>query len=174
MIRYRKLGYVELNVSNLERSRKFYEDIVGLEFVGERSDGAVMFRCDDEDPRSVVLHQKQPAGFKSVGWMLEDESQFELLHRRLSDANVLYEELGPSQCDLRQATRVTRAVEPYSRATLEFFTSAGLRPSRPFATTHTKIQHLGHVVWSVPQEAESIGFFRDVLNFRESDCAFQG
>src|SRR5581483_6639588 len=81
MIRYRKLGYVELNVSDLEKSRKFYEEIVGLEFVGTRSDGAVMFRCDDEDSRSVILHQKQPAGFKSVGWMLEDGSQFELLHR---------------------------------------------------------------------------------------------
>src|ERR1700741_2708205 len=97
MIRYRKLGYVELNVSDLKKSRRFYEDIVGLEFVGERSDGAVMFRCDDEDPRSVVLHQKQTPGFKSVGWQLEDESQFELLHRRLRDADVPYEELGGSQ-----------------------------------------------------------------------------
>ena len=43
MIRYKKLGYVELNVSDLEKSRKFYVDVVGLEFVGERSDGAVMF-----------------------------------------------------------------------------------------------------------------------------------
>jgi len=34
MIRYKKLGYVELNVSDLDRSRKFYQDIVGLEFVG--------------------------------------------------------------------------------------------------------------------------------------------
>jgi 2,3-dihydroxy-p-cumate/2,3-dihydroxybenzoate 3,4-dioxygenase len=169
MIRYRKLGYVELNVSNLETSRNFYEDVVGLEYVGKRSDGAVMFRCDDEDPRSVILHQKQPAGFKSVGWQLEDEAQFELLHRRLRDAGVPYEELGSSQCDLRQATRVTRTTEPHCHAALEFFTATGPRPAKPFATTHTKIQRLGHVVWSVPQEAESIAFFRDVLNFRESD-----
>jgi 2,3-dihydroxy-p-cumate/2,3-dihydroxybenzoate 3,4-dioxygenase len=128
-----------------------------------------MFRCDDEDSRSVILHQKQPAGFKSIGWMLEDGSQFELLHRRLREANVPFEELGPSQCDLRQATRVTRTLEPHSRAALEFFTTDGPRPGKPFATTHTKIQRLGHVVWSVPQEDESIAFFRDVLNFRESD-----
>jgi 2,3-dihydroxy-p-cumate/2,3-dihydroxybenzoate 3,4-dioxygenase len=49
------------------------------------------------------------------------------------------------------------------------FTTDAPRPDKPFATTHTKIQRLGHVVWSVPQEAESIAFFRDVLNFRESD-----
>jgi 2,3-dihydroxy-p-cumate/2,3-dihydroxybenzoate 3,4-dioxygenase len=101
--------------------------------------------------------------------MLEDGSQFELLHRRLREANVPYEELGPAQCDLRQAKRVTRTMEPHSRAALEFFTADGPRPGKSFATTHTKIQRLGHVVWSVPQEAESIAFFRDVLNFRESD-----
>jgi 2,3-dihydroxy-p-cumate/2,3-dihydroxybenzoate 3,4-dioxygenase len=156
MIRYKKLGYVELNVSDLEKSRKFYEEIVGLEFVGKRSDGAVMFRCDDEDSRSVILHQKQPAGFKSIGWMLEDGSQFELLHRRLCEANVPYEELGPSQCDLRQATRVTRTLDPHSRAALEFFTVDGPRPGKPFATTHTKIQRLGHVVWSVPQDPTAL------------------
>ncbi|QPF92969.1 VOC family protein [Bradyrhizobium commune] len=169
MIRYKKLGYVELNVSNLDRSRRFYEDVVGLEFVGERSDGAVLFRCDDEDPRSVVLHQQQPAGFKSVGWQLEDEAQFELLHRRLRDARVPYEELGSAQCELRQAIRVTRTTEPHSHAALEFFTADGPRPDKPFAVTHTKIQRLGHVVWSVPHEVESIAFFREVLNFRESD-----
>jgi len=38
MIRYKKLGYVELNVSDLEKSRKFYEDIVGLElWVSDRT-----------------------------------------------------------------------------------------------------------------------------------------
>src|ERR1700738_24067 len=131
MIRYRKLGYVELNVSDLEKSRKFYEEIVGLELVGKRSDGAVMFRCDDEDSRSVVLHQKQPAGFKSVGWMLEGRSQFELVHRRLLDGNVPSGALAPAQCDLRQATRVTRTMEPHSRAALEFFTADGPRPGKP-------------------------------------------
>ena len=35
MIRYRKLGYVELMVTDLERSAAFYRDIVGLEPAGE-------------------------------------------------------------------------------------------------------------------------------------------
>src|ERR1700746_3066663 len=128
-----------------------------------------MFRCDDEDSRSVILHQKQPAGFKSVGWQLENGSHLELLPHRRREGNVPYEELGPSQCDLRQATRVTRTMEPHSRAALEFFTADGPRPGKPLATTHTKIQRLGHGVWAVPQEAASIAFFRVVLNSRESD-----
>jgi catechol-2,3-dioxygenase len=31
MIRYKKLGYVALNVTDIGRSSKFYEQIVGLE-----------------------------------------------------------------------------------------------------------------------------------------------
>ena len=170
MIRYKKLGYVELNVSDLDRSQKFYQDIVGLEFVGRRADGAIVFRCDDEEQRSVVLHQKMQVGFKSVGWMLEDEGQFENVHRRLRDANVAFEQLRAGECELHEAAHITRATEPYSHATLEFFTPAKVqRPSRPFAVTHSKIQRLGHVVWATPRKSESVNFFRDVLNFRESD-----
>src|SRR5258708_8312560 len=105
MIRYKKLGYVELNVSDIEKSRKFYEDIVGLEFVGKRSDGAVMFRCDDEDSRSVILHQKQPAGFKSVGWQLENGSQLALPHHPPREVTVPSERHAPEQRRLRPAAR---------------------------------------------------------------------
>ena len=85
MIRYKKLGYVELNVSDLATSEKFYRDIVGLEYVGKGDGDSALFRCDS-DHHSVVLHQKKPAGFRCVGWMLGDESQFANLHRRLRTA----------------------------------------------------------------------------------------
>ena len=98
MIRYRKLGYVELNVGDLDRSEKFYRDIVGLQHVGKRKDGAVLFRCD-EDHHSVVLNKKDGGGLKSVGWMLESEGEFESLHRRLKDAGVPFERLSPGECE---------------------------------------------------------------------------
>jgi catechol-2,3-dioxygenase len=34
MIRYRKLGYVALNVSDVERARTWYESMIGLQFNG--------------------------------------------------------------------------------------------------------------------------------------------
>jgi len=111
-----------------------------------------------------------PAGFKSVGWMLEDEGQFENLHKRLHDADVAFEELSAFECELHEAARITRAMELYSHATLEFFTPAKVQtPATSFAFTHTKIRRLGHIMWATPQQNESIAFFRDVLNFRQSD-----
>lgn len=172
MIRYRKLGYVGLNVSDLARSRRFYEEMVGLQPVDADARRARL-RCDS-DPYSVVLHEHGTPGHRASGFMLEDESQFENLHRRLRDAGTPWQELGSAECDDKQLARATRITEPFTRATLEFYVlPAGTAP-QAYAPTHTKIQRLGHVVFSTPQRPESVAFLRDVLNFRESDSIGEG
>lgn len=168
MIRYRKLGYVELNVSDLARSRQFYEQIVGLQWVGTRKDGAELFRCD-HDPYSVVLHQQASAGYRCSGWMLEDKGQFDMLHQRLREHGVPYEELSAAECETKQVERATRMVEPNSQATLEFYLPRHSESAFSFEMSHTRIQRLGHVVFSTPHNKESDAFFRDVLDFHESD-----
>jgi 2,3-dihydroxy-p-cumate/2,3-dihydroxybenzoate 3,4-dioxygenase len=168
MIRYRKLGYVELNVSDLDRSETFYRDIVGLQHVGKRADGAVLFRCD-EDHHSVVLNRKDGGGLKSVGWMLESAGEFENLHRRLKDAGVPFERVSPGECDTRHIGPATRIVEPNTQATFEFYVPAKDDVAASFVPRHAKILQLGHVVFGTPQAKEARAFLRDVLNFRESD-----
>lgn len=168
MTRYRKLGYVELNVSDLPRSRAFYEEMVGLQFVDE-GPGFVRFRCDS-DPYSVVLHQAAVPGYKCAGLMLEDERQFDVLHECLRAAKVAFEELPADVCARKWAKRITRMVEPYSGATLEFYVLTPDAPRPAFQPTHTKIQRLGHIVFTTPQATESTRFFLDVLNFRVSDA----
>ncbi len=166
MIRYRKLGFVELNVSDLDRSEKFYSDIVGLQQVGKRRDGAVLFRCD-KDHHSVVLNRKDGGGLKSVGWMLESAGEFENLHRRLKDAGVPFERVSPGECDTRHIGLATRIVEPNTQATFEFYVPAKDDVTASFVPRHTKILQLGHVVFGTPQAKEARAFLRDVLNFRE-------
>ena len=43
------------------------------------------------------------------------------------------------------------------------------RRAEPFAASVARIQRLGHVVWTTPRHREAIAFFRDVLNFAQSD-----
>ena len=168
MTRYRKLGYVELNVENVERSETFYRDVVGLQHVGQRQDGSVLLRCDT-DVYSVVLRERTPAGLKCAGLMLEDASQFERLHGQLRANGVAYEELSASECKLRQIGRATRVTEPNTRATLEFYVRADDASDPTFQPSHTMIQRLGHIVLGTPRSGEAVAFFRDVLNFRVSD-----
>jgi 2,3-dihydroxy-p-cumate/2,3-dihydroxybenzoate 3,4-dioxygenase len=168
MTRYRKLGYVELNVENIARSEAFYRDIVGLQHVGQRSDGSVLLRCDT-DLYSIVLHEKASAGLKCAGLMLEDASQFEPLHGQLQAHGIAYQELSACDCKLRQIGRATRITEPNTQATLEFYVPADEALDQTFQPSHTKIQRLGHIVLGTPRSSGAVAFFRDVLNFRVSD-----
>jgi 2,3-dihydroxy-p-cumate/2,3-dihydroxybenzoate 3,4-dioxygenase len=168
MIRYRKLGYVELTVTDLERSSAFYRDVVGLEPAGEGPDGERRFRCS-EDPYSVVLHRSDQPGYKRAGWMLEDGRQFEQLHLRLREAGVAFENVGAVECKGRGIARATRIVEPNIGATLEFYLLPDDVRPRPFVPTLARIQRLGHVVWQTPHDDKANAFFREVLNFAKSD-----
>src|SRR5450755_1232632 len=144
MIHYRKLGYVELMVTDLERSAAFYRDIVGLEPAGEGPEGERRFRCS-EDPYAVVLHQARQPGFRRGGWMLEAERQFESLQAALRSAGVAFEALSDAECKGRGLARATRTVEPNLGATLEFYLPAAAARPKPFVPTLAKIQRLGHV-----------------------------
>ncbi len=73
-------GLIQLRVTNLDESVKFYKDIMGLEEVGRTSDGRVMLKCYDEfDHHSVVLKQADQSGFDSVAFKVESPEVLEEL-----------------------------------------------------------------------------------------------
>jgi len=166
-VRYKRLGYVELNVSDLQRSRDFYEGIVGLQFVGEGPLGELRFRCS-QDPYGFVLHQGDKPGHKRTGWMLEDNLQFGALITRLDKAGVSVEHLSEVECTQRGFDQAIRAVDPNVGALMEYYTLRDTSPQE-FITTHTKIQRLGHVVFGTPKFHETLEFYQNVLNFEPSD-----
>ena len=52
--RYKKLGYVALNVTDMERSVAFYRDMVGLQLNEQVEQGPAFFSCS-ADHHNVVL-----------------------------------------------------------------------------------------------------------------------
>jgi len=168
MVRYSKLGYVELNVSNLERSKSFYDELLGLEFAGMGSQGEARFRCS-EDPYAVVLHQSDAPGFKRVGWMLESADQFKNLFERLNQANVPYEMLSEQECEERMLGQACRIVEPFTGAIFEFYVLPSDWTPKPWAASLARIQRLGHIAFWTPDKDESTRFLNEVLNFKYSD-----
>jgi 2,3-dihydroxy-p-cumate/2,3-dihydroxybenzoate 3,4-dioxygenase len=168
MIRYKKLGYVELIVTDLARSRDFYENIVGLQFVGTGAHGELRFRCGD-DPYSVVLHQGPAAGYKRTGWMLESVDQFDALKAKLRRHDVPSEVLSGGERQERGFLEAIRIVEPNTRAVIEFYVNEQPDAHYFFSPTVAKIMQLGHVVYATPKYEETVEFYKTVLNFAESD-----
>ena len=86
MIRYRGLGHVALNVTDPERSRRFYEEVVGLQFESTGPDGEVVLRAGGE--QQVLLYRGAKAGLKRLGWHMGDEAQLDRLAPTLERSGV--------------------------------------------------------------------------------------
>ncbi len=114
-LRYRKLGYVALNVSDLERSVPFYADVVGLNFVEQVGNEVVFFRCS-EDHHNVALYRSASPGLKRVGFELEDDEMLERAAALFTDLG-----LGPEEVAARRVRDAAPGPHhPHPRA--------GLRP----------------------------------------------
>ncbi len=166
MPRYRKLGYVALNVADLARSRAFYENLLGLEPSGEGKDGASFFRCGFEH-HAIALYQGAAPGLKRVGFELEDGS-FDDAAREFEAHGLEVAHVARENCAALHIDRAIRIVEPFTGATFEFY-GAMRELSAPFRARLASIQRIGHVVLKVPDFAAACDFYTRVLGFRVSD-----
>lgn len=164
-IRYVRLGYVALNVADLDRSAAFYEEVVGLERVAAPA-GTVLFRCSDRH-HDIALYEGQP-GLKRFGWEMESAAALAAVRASLEAAGVATRDAPAADLAALGLTAAIRAVEPTTGATFEFFLAAPTTPTA-YEPTHTRIERLGHLVLASPTPADTERFMTDVLNFRVSD-----
>jgi 2,3-dihydroxy-p-cumate/2,3-dihydroxybenzoate 3,4-dioxygenase len=165
-IRYRKLGYVALNVSDVARSAPFYRDTVGLDLVEEAADVAFL-RCG-EDHHDVALYRSATPGLKRIGWEVEDDDALERAVALFTDAGLGPEEVSDEECGRLRQGRTVRVREPASGLCMEFYNAMTILPA-PYAPPHAKIARLGHIViWSADYPA-TLRFATETLNFKVSD-----
>jgi 2,3-dihydroxy-p-cumate/2,3-dihydroxybenzoate 3,4-dioxygenase len=169
MIRYKKLSRVDLWVTDLERSREFYERVVGLELVSAPDENTSSFRCSD-DHVSLRLLRGRVAGLKAAAWELEDSDQFPALLDALTNSGTLYSAISEEECRQFGISRGYRATEPTTGATLEFFTGSRIEIPSAYKPSIAKIQRLGHVVYASAAYEDTVRFFHETLNFLPSDA----
>jgi 2,3-dihydroxy-p-cumate/2,3-dihydroxybenzoate 3,4-dioxygenase len=166
-LRYRKLGYVALNVSDLGRSVPFYRDIVGLDQVATDERGVAFFRCS-QDHHNVALYASPSPGLKRIGWELEDEAALERAVALFADAGLGPEEVPFTECAILNQGRTIRIREPASGLCMEYYSAMTILPS-PYVPRHTKIARLGHIVIWTADYSSTLRFTTQTLNFRVSD-----
>jgi 2,3-dihydroxy-p-cumate/2,3-dihydroxybenzoate 3,4-dioxygenase len=165
--RYRRLGYVALNVTDLPRASAFYEDIVGLTRAGPASEGGELLRCTGRH-HDVLLHPGSNPGLRRVGWEMESAEDV----RR---ARVHFEALGwrlrsvpEDACESLGIRDAFRVAEPITGVTFEYYHGM-CASSAPFVPKHTKIERLGHIVVGTDRFDDAERHFVEQLNFRTSD-----
>ena len=167
--RYRKPGYVALNVTDINRTADFVHDIVGLEPSGEGANGERFFRCG-ADRHCVVLSQAEQAGFKRAGWDLESHDEVERAFGHFSDLGYQPEWLAEEQ---RAALNLSlspvfRVREPITGATFEYYSGMD-QTIVPFPARLAKIQRLGHFVLNTPDVLAGAAHFEKNFGFVVSD-----
>jgi 2,3-dihydroxy-p-cumate/2,3-dihydroxybenzoate 3,4-dioxygenase len=164
--RYRRLGYVALNVSDVERSAQFYRDFVGLAPAGEALGGERLFRCSARH-HDVVLHAGKP-GLRRIGWQMESGRDVESVRAHVERLGIRSVDVASDEQRALGISGAFRFTEPNTGATLEYF-HAFAEAATPFQPSHTKIARLGHVVLHAANHKQTERFFIDELNFRASD-----
>lgn len=166
-IRYKRLGYIALNVSDLARSRAFLTDIAGLDEVGPGTNGEILFRCSPNH-HDIILHQDADPGLRRVGWEMESSDALEILARRLKDEGLALHLVDAATLDAQDQEAAYRFRDPFTGSTIEIY-AARHGEDFDFRQSLAKIQRLGHFVVTVPDADAAVRFYTEVMNFRISD-----
>lgn len=170
MIRYKKLGYVALNVTDVERTAEFYRDQVGLDLVSATAAEPALLSCN-RDNHNVALYRSREPGFKRVAFEMEDSAQLERAVERLNQAGCRPVEVPKSECATLRLGRAFRFRDA-DGIQIELYSGEFFRPAA-FTPHPIKLLRLSHVVLRVPKLEESVKFYTDVMNFQISDYRYK-
>ena len=165
-MRYRKLGYVALNVTDLDRSAAFYGGLLGLEPMGEVG-AARAFRCS-ANHHDVLLYPADKPGLKRIAWEMESDDTLAAAQRHFAEAGFAPVPVGVEECEHLHQGSGFRVTEPSTGATFEYYETQD-RPADPYAPTVARIQRLGHVVLNVERFERTLASLTGTFGFAVSD-----
>jgi len=164
--RYRRLGYVALNASDLERSTAFYRDLVGLA-VSEATPQWTALRCS-RDHHSVLLYRSAQPGLKRIAFELESAADLEAAYGHLQALGYAVETVGAEELKALRMVAALRFRLPGSGLCLEYFVQL-MQMAQPYAPAVAKIERLGHVVVNLSGFDAALATLTQQLGFRVSD-----
>lgn len=95
--RPKHLGHVNLYVRNAERSKQWYQDVLGLHVYDFRLGWAAFMSADPEKSHEVALmqvgddaplQQKGQVGLNHLAWMMESLDDLKDMYRRMKEKGV--------------------------------------------------------------------------------------
>jgi 2,3-dihydroxy-p-cumate/2,3-dihydroxybenzoate 3,4-dioxygenase len=165
--RYRKLGYIALGVTDLERSIGFYRDLVGLDLAEVIPGQMAFLRCDG-DHHNIVLYPAQTPGVRRFCFQMESAADLAQAEAELAALAVEVSEVTEEERKALHQGRTVRFRVPGSNLPIELYSDIRKMPT-PYAPTVADIEGLGHIVVQVKQWQQTIDWMLGHANFRLSD-----
>lgn len=164
--RYRKLGYVALTVTDLDRSVAFYRDVVGLDVMA-RDNGAAFLRCGPEH-HDIILYEAAEPGVKRIGWELESDDDLDRAWSDFAALGLEPVEVGNDELAALGQGRSIRVREPNTKCTFEYYSTIQTT-TRAFEKRIVDIDGLGHILLGVTDVKPAAEGLVGDFNFRVSD-----
>ena len=164
--RYKRLGYVALNVTDVQKSTAFYRDLVGLA-VTESSDRVAALRCS-RDHHNLLLHRSDAPGLKRIGFELESRHDIDTAREYVAGLGLAIEAVTADELNALKTVAAFRFRLPGSGLCLEFFVQM-MHLADAYQPTVAKIERLGHVVLNVADFDGALQWLTGRLGFVISD-----
>jgi 2,3-dihydroxybiphenyl 1,2-dioxygenase len=167
-----QLGYVGLEVADLDRWESLGRDVLGLAPRPRASDGTLYFRMDQRYQRLVVKRGPRE-GLAFAGFEVPDAAALEAVAKRLAQAGVAWREASAADKAERRVQGLVQFTDPGGFAIDIYYGAENdaepFRPGRAMAGFKTGAQGLGHIVVVSERPEDQLALYRDVLGFRLSD-----
>ncbi|MFW2828766.1 VOC family protein [Sphingomonas sp. ID0503] len=165
-IRYKRLAYIALDVTDVAASADFYGRLVGLETISSNADEARL-RCSGKT-LDLMLRKGPTPGLRRVSFELTDTQQFATARERIAAAGLSVKDVPADEAASIGFEKGLRCAAPGSGLEVELIT--GLQEEGAFEPTVAKIARLGHVVMNVGDFPAVLKFWTETLNFAISDA----
>lgn len=169
--RYRRLGYVLMNVSDIERSSSFVQHVFGLDLVKEDAGGRRYFRGSAHHHDVIMTQASEPALVRTA-WELETMADLDAAFAYFEAEGMASSWIGEDECRELEIERGFRTIDPIMGLMWEYFVDMTVIPS-PRRNMLTSFQGGMHVGISPENGAAVNDFLTDKMGFLMSDY-FQG
>jgi 2,3-dihydroxy-p-cumate/2,3-dihydroxybenzoate 3,4-dioxygenase len=165
--RYRQLGYLALNVTDIEKSSEFATEVFGMDAAGEGDNGARFFRVGAQHHDIMLIPSDKP-GFVRSGWELETEDDLDKAMDHYRDIGLAPQLVAQEEADMLGLERAFRIVEPKLNTTWEYYARMSYTTA-PRKNTLTSFQGGKHYGLVVPDCKELTQYMTENMGFLVSD-----
>lgn len=169
-LRYKRIGYVALDVTDRARSTAFQRETIGLALnpdVEADAFGATLLRSG-ATPCEIALYDGSEPGLRRVAFEMENGRELEAARNHLAGLGLRLWDAPERDRAAFAQTAAVRFAEPNTGLTVELFTADEARAPREPAP-RSNVDRLGHCVVTAADPKPVTRFFVEELNFRVSD-----
>lgn len=171
-------GIVQIRVLDMEKSKEFYGERVGLDFVGMTDDGRAMYKGYDEfDHHSVVLRKADEPGLDYIGFKVSDVEYLSKIEKETAAFGFQVTTIPANSDQPGFGRRI--AVQTSTGHRVDLYADVEMAAHHPqIINPHIWAQEprgmapfrFDHALLYGPDAKTTVKWFMDILGFKLAEC----